>query len=63
MAVAVVLRADTSLTLESLREWSQKRSSHYKIPRHMIVGDQLPRNAIGKVTKPAVVRLFDSLAR
>lgn len=58
VAAAVVLNGDQRLELDSLRSWSQDRLSKYKIPKRLIIVDSLPRNAMGKVTKPAVVQLF-----
>jgi malonyl-CoA/methylmalonyl-CoA synthetase len=58
VAVAAVLAAGQSLQLESLRDWCRPHLSHYKIPHRLQAVDQLPRNAMGKVTKPAVRELF-----
>ncbi|MDG2381312.1 MAG: acyl-CoA synthetase [Pirellulaceae bacterium] len=58
VAVAIVVQDDTMLQLESLRNWCQGRLSQYKIPKHLLVVDQLPRNAMGKITKPAVRKFF-----
>ncbi len=58
VAVAAVLEDGRSLSLESMREWCRERLSVYKIPRRLIVTDKLPRNAMGKVTKPALSALF-----
>ena len=41
-----------------LREWCKGRLSVYKIPQRLLVVNELPRNAMGKVTKPAVRALF-----
>lgn len=57
-AVAVVLRHDTTLDLETLRGWCRQRLSVYKIPRRLLIVDSLPKNAMGKVSKPEVRRLF-----
>lgn len=46
------------LTLEQLRAWCRDRLSPYRIPRRLVVCEALPRNAMGKVVKPAVVDLF-----
>jgi len=59
VAAAVVLKGAKTLELDDLRAWCEDRISHYKIPRKLLCVDQLPRNAMGKVTKPAVVKLFD----
>jgi malonyl-CoA/methylmalonyl-CoA synthetase len=56
VTAAVVLHPGHSLTLEVLRAWATDRLAPYKIPRHLTVLDELPRNAMGKVTKPALVR-------
>ncbi len=58
VSAAVVLSAGDTLDLESLRSWCRDRLSNYKMPRRLLVVDALPRNAMGKVTKPAVKDLF-----
>jgi len=58
VAAAVVLEAGSNLDLDQLREWCRDRLSHYKLPKKLLVVDALPRNAMGKVTKPAVKELF-----
>ena len=59
-AVAAVLvpKDATPLELPGLREWCKSRLSVYKIPQRLLVVKELPRNAMGKVTKPAVRALF-----
>jgi len=39
-----------------LRAWAKERMAPYKVPREVHVVDSLPRNALGKVMKPDVVR-------
>ena len=58
VAVAIAPTEGTSLDLESLQQWCKDRISPYKIPRQLLLLDNLPRNAMGKVTKPAVTKLF-----
>jgi fatty-acyl-CoA synthase len=58
VGAAVVLRQRTSLDLESLRDWAKERMVNFKVPSRLLVVDALPRNAMGKVTKPAVAALF-----
>lgn len=55
---AAVLKPDQSLSLEQLREWGRRRLAVYKIPSRLETVPALPRNALGKVTKPAVKKLF-----
>jgi malonyl-CoA/methylmalonyl-CoA synthetase len=58
VTAVVVSRGETAPALAELREWCRSRLSPYKIPRNLKVVPQLPRNAMGKVTKPAVRSLF-----
>jgi malonyl-CoA/methylmalonyl-CoA synthetase len=58
VSAAVVTREGADLTLEALRAWARERLAAYKIPTRLVVVDALPRNAMGKVIKPDVVRLF-----
>jgi malonyl-CoA/methylmalonyl-CoA synthetase len=62
VAAAIVLRPNTILDLDALRVWCKDRISPYKIPRTIHCIDTLPRNAMGKVTKPAVRELLADLA-
>lgn len=58
VSAAVVLKENTTLDLATLREWCKERLSVYKVPQRLLVVNELPRNAMGKVTKPAVRTLF-----
>jgi malonyl-CoA/methylmalonyl-CoA synthetase len=58
VCAALVLRAGRDLTLESLRDWAKERLAVYKVPTRLLCVAELPRNAMGKVTKPEVVRVF-----
>lgn len=58
VAAAVVLERNKSLDLISLQTWCEARISPYKIPRQLLTVDELPRNAMGKIKKPAVTQLF-----
>jgi malonyl-CoA/methylmalonyl-CoA synthetase len=58
VTAVVVLQTDSTLELPALREWCKGRLSVYKIPQRLKVVSDLPRNAMGKVTKPAVRALF-----
>lgn len=54
VAAAVTLNDGASLDLAGLRHWCAGRMSAYKIPRRLKVMQDLPRNAMGKVTKTAL---------
>jgi malonyl-CoA/methylmalonyl-CoA synthetase len=60
VGAAVVLRGGESLALEDLRSWCRDRLANYKLPSRLRVVEALPRNAMGKVTKPAVATAFQS---
>jgi len=61
VAAAVVLREGEALGLESMRSWAKERLASHKIPSRLLIVDALPRNAMSKVTKPAIVDLFKNL--
>ncbi len=59
VAVAAALESGTpALGLTDLQSWGKDRLSSYKLPRHLLLLDHLPRNAMGKVAKREVERLF-----
>jgi malonyl-CoA/methylmalonyl-CoA synthetase len=58
VCAALVLLPQRQLTLESLRSWAKEQLAVYKIPTRILIVDELPRNAMGKVTKPQVIELF-----
>lgn len=58
VAVAVVPREDAPIELEALRDWARPRLARYKLPSRLLVVRDLPRNAMGKASKPAVKRMF-----
>jgi malonyl-CoA/methylmalonyl-CoA synthetase len=60
VAAAVVLNDGQVLDLPSLRTWALKLLAAHKLPSRLVVLDALPRNAMGKVIKPAVVKLFET---
>ena len=59
VAAAVVLSGDAELELEPLRAWCKKLLAPYKVPTLLQTVSELPRNPMGKVTKPALVELFE----
>jgi malonyl-CoA/methylmalonyl-CoA synthetase len=56
--VCAVVVATSPGDLGDVRAWAKERIAPYKVPRELVVVDELPRNAMGKVTKPALVTLF-----
>lgn len=48
--------------VEALRAYMKERLAPYKVPKEVLYVPELPRNAMGKVTKPAVRALFTDAA-
>ncbi len=62
VCVAVVAAPGQALDPEPLRAWARERMAPYKVPGRVLLVRALPRNAMGKVTKPAVRAWFDAPA-
>jgi malonyl-CoA/methylmalonyl-CoA synthetase len=58
VSVALIICENENLTLEKLRNWAKEKIAIYKVPSQMIILEDLPRNAMGKVMKPKVKELF-----
>ncbi|GAA6622120.1 acyl-CoA synthetase [Scytonema sp. NUACC26] len=58
VCAALVLQQPDGLTLKNFRSWAKERLAVYKVPTQILSVEELPRNAMGKVTKPAVAQLF-----
>lgn len=59
VAAALVLKEGNVLDLPELRAWAKQRMATHKIPSRLLLLESLPRNRMGKVTKPAVRALFE----
>jgi malonyl-CoA/methylmalonyl-CoA synthetase len=62
VAAAVVLHDGVALDLSSLRAWAKESVAPHKLPSRLLVLEALPRNAMGKVMKPALVATFQNSA-
>lgn len=58
ICVAAELMPGRLLGLEELREWAKDRLAPYQIPKDLQCLPALPRNAMGKVVKSEVAKLF-----
>jgi len=58
VCAAVETPERSGLTLQALQEWAREHLAPYKLPRDLRRVDSLPRNAMGKVMKPEVTKLF-----
>jgi len=60
VAAALVLQQGNALDLPSLRAWAKEFLAAHKLPSRLLVLDALPRNAMGKVMKPAIAAMFQT---
>jgi malonyl-CoA/methylmalonyl-CoA synthetase len=58
VAAVVVLKDGHALDLPSLRTWAREWLAVHKLPSRLLLLEALPRNAMGKVMKPALSSLF-----
>ncbi len=58
VCAALVLAPESELTLVDLRNWAKTQLAIYKVPTQILAVTELPRNVMGKFTKPKVVQLF-----
>ncbi len=56
---AVIARAGRAREVEedTLRDWAKQRIAAYKVPKRVLAFDDFPRNPVGKVQKPELVRI------
>jgi malonyl-CoA/methylmalonyl-CoA synthetase len=57
---AVIARAGRAADVAEapLRAWAKERLAAYKVPKRVLVLDELPRNPVGKVVKPELAKLL-----
>ena len=60
VAAALVLHDGDALDLPTLRTWAKEFLAVHKLPSRLVVLEALPRNAMGKVMKPAVAAMFQN---
>ncbi|MCP4578670.1 MAG: AMP-binding protein [Deltaproteobacteria bacterium] len=61
VCAAILLKEGSALSQAELRKWGKERLAPYKVPSNIMLVKSLPRNPMGKVTKPDVKDLFESL--
>lgn len=57
--IAVIVPApggEAACATEAIRAWARDRLASYKIPREAVLVTALPRNPLGKVVKPELIR-------
>lgn len=59
VAAAIITRQHNYfISLEDLRAWASEYLAKYKLPSEVMIMEDLPRNAMGKVMKPSLVSVF-----
>jgi malonyl-CoA/methylmalonyl-CoA synthetase len=58
VCAALLLEAGKAMDIETLRAWGKERLAPYKVPKEVAVVETLPRNAMGKIVKPDVKKIF-----
>lgn len=58
LIVAAIVVSDNNINLIELNYWMRERMASYKTPRKYMIVEELPRNAMGKVVKNDVKKLF-----
>jgi len=54
----IVVRDGSELNYDTLKSWCDGKMSSYKIPKAIKVIETLPKNAMGKVTKPVLKKML-----
>ncbi|MBU4213755.1 MAG: AMP-binding protein, partial [Actinobacteria bacterium] len=54
VVAVVVARPGAEIEVQALRDWSRERLAAYKVPRDIVVVDDLPRSMLGKVLRKQV---------
>jgi len=58
VAAALMLHPSDALDISALSVWLKERLPPYRLPRKFLLVHELPRNAMGKVPKNEVKKLF-----
>jgi malonyl-CoA/methylmalonyl-CoA synthetase len=58
VCAALLLEAGKAMDIDTLRAWGKERLAPYKVPKDVAVIENLPRNAMGKIIKPDVKKIF-----
>ncbi|KAM3961341.1 acyl-CoA synthetase family member 3 [Aphomia sociella] len=58
VGAVVVLKENTKLTLKELKDEAGKKLAPYQLPRTLLIIEKMPRNAMGKLDKKEIRRLY-----
>ncbi|KAH6585790.1 hypothetical protein BASA61_006717 [Batrachochytrium salamandrivorans] len=57
-AVVVLKNKSITMTIDELRSWLAPRLAPYKLPTRLVVLEEIPKNAMGKINKKELSNLF-----
>jgi malonyl-CoA/methylmalonyl-CoA synthetase len=60
VCAALVVRGNANLNSGAFREWGKQRLAPYKVPKNVVVLPELPKNAMGKVSKPVLKQILSA---
>jgi malonyl-CoA/methylmalonyl-CoA synthetase len=63
IAVALLKKKEDPSSEKEIESWAKERMARYKVPTLWHFVEELPRNAMGKVAKPQVKTLFQTLIK
>ncbi|CAH2097562.1 unnamed protein product [Euphydryas editha] len=58
VATVIVLKENAKLTLKELKDVAGKKLAPYQLPKTMLIVDEMPRNAMGKLDKKVIQQKF-----
>jgi putative sterol carrier protein len=58
----IVLKRGQTATEDEIRAFCEERMASYKVPKHIVIRESLPRNAVGKVLKKDLMRELEEEA-
>ena len=61
LVCAALVRGNDTVNTEEIDQWIRLKLPGYKVPRRYMIMEELPRNAMGKVTKKAIKETFKDL--
>lgn len=56
--MAIVVKKDPALTEDELKEFCHKGLTNYKVPKHIVFTDELPKTNVGKILRRELRDLF-----